>query len=367
MKKINVGLIGYGYIGKIHNIAYKVIPIIFPQYGNVYRLSAMVSSKTQNLEGTGFDNLVSSIYDLKEENLDMIDICTPNFLHFEQSSFFIKKGSNIYCEKPMTVNSKEGLQILDLIEERKTITQVALIYRFMPAISKARAIIKNNCIGEVINFRGQFFHSSYLNPKRAITWRLKKSMSGGGAIADLGIHLLDALVFLLGYENVDKISAKANTVIKERPSENGEKMEKVDVDDWGLMTLELKNGAVGTTEVSKVSYNPYDVFEIEIYGTNGYVKISDKNPYEPVYSIYNSRNSRDISEIINSDNYINYLNSIYPNPRMSMGFMVDMHTASLLNMIINVINNKIVNEATPTFEESMKSHKLLEEAYLSIQ
>lgn len=367
MKKLDIGLIGYGYIGKIHNIAYKTIPIIFPQYGDAYNLSSLISTKTQNLENTGFNTLVSSIYDLKNENLDIVDICTPNFLHLEQSSFFIRKNSNIYCEKPMAVNLKESLQILNLVKEKEIITQLALVYRFMPAISKAKAMIENNCIGEIINFRSQLFHSSYLDPNRAITWRLKKEMSGGGAISDLGIHLLDILVFLLGYENIDKLRAEANTIIKERPAENGEGMEKVDVDDWGLIILYLKNGAAGTIEVSKVSHNPYDTFEMEIYGTNGYIKISDKSPYEPIYSLYNSKDSKDILEIIKTDNYVNYLNSIYPNPKMSMGAMVDMHIASILNMIINVSNNKVLNKETPTFEEGIKSQKLVELAYLSVE
>lgn len=366
MHRMNIGLVGYGYIGQVHTIVYKNLPILLPYFNNKYDMSLVVSKKLENTKDIGWNELYAHIDEVPNNiKLDILDICTPNFLHYEQGKKFANRGVNIYCEKPMALNYYKGKEMVDLAKERELITQVALVYRFMPAVAKAKTIIEKGYIGEIISFRGELLHSSYLNPKREMNWRLRNEKSGGGAIVDLGVHIIDTLLFILGYNKIKSIGARTNTVIKERYDADSNNLSRVNVDDWGLITMELENEGIGTIEVSKVSYNPNSNFYIEIYGTKGHLSISDKAPYNPVFHSFGEEDLSSLSKEINGDKYVAYLNTIYPIPKMSMGAMVDMHTASLANMISNVIYGKIVHEETPTFEEGLKSQKLVDLSYES--
>lgn len=366
MNKLDIGLVGYGYIGQIHTLVYKSLPILIPYLNDKYNMSLVVSKKLKNTDGSGWEKVYSSIDELESDiKLDMVDICTPNFLHYEQEKKFVSKGANIYCEKPMALNYDDSKEMADLAKAKGLITQVALVYRFMPAVAKAKTIIDKGYLGEIINFRGELFHSSYLNPKREMNWRLVHEKSGGGAIIDLGVHVIDTLIFILGFNKIKSVSARTNTIIKERPNVNSKNLSKVNVDDWGLIIMELENEGIGTIEVSKVSYKPDSSFHIEIYGTNGYLSISDKDPYNPVFCNFGEENTSSISNEINSDKYVAYLNTIYPIPKMSMGVMVDMHIASLANMMYNVLHGGVIYEETPTFEEGLKSQLVVELLYQS--
>ncbi len=366
MDNLNIGLIGYGYIGQVHTIAYKSLPILTPFFKDKYNMSLVVSRKLENTKDLGWGNLYSDVDEIpRESNLDIVDICTPNFLHYEQGKKFMNKGVNIYCEKPIALNYREALDMANLAEDKGLITQAALVYRFMPAIAKAKAIVESGSLGEIISFRGELLHSSYLNPEREMNWRLRKEQSGGGAIVDLGVHIVDTLMFILGDNKIKTVNARTNTIIKERPDGNSKTLSKVDVDDWGLIILQLENESIGTIEVSKVNYNPNSNFHIDIYGKGGYLSISDKDPYNPVFSSFTGENEKDVYKEINENKYVKYLNSIYPTAKMSMGPMIDMHAASLSNMLYNTIEGKIIHKETPTFKESLKSQKIIDLSYES--
>ncbi|NMB08428.1 MAG: Gfo/Idh/MocA family oxidoreductase [Tissierellia bacterium] len=366
MTQINIGLIGYGYIGQVHTMVYKNLPILSPFFKDKYNMSLVVSKKLENTKGLGWENLYSTVDEISEEtNLDIVDICTPNFLHCEQGKKFMEKGVNIYCEKPMALNYEDSLKMANLAEDKGLITQVALVYRFMPAVAKAKAIVESGLLGDIISFRGELLHSSYLNPEREMNWRLRKEQSGGGAIVDLGVHVVDTLMFVLGDNNIKTLSARTNTVIRERPDGDSKELSKVNVDDWGLIILELENESIGTIEVSKVNYNPNSNFHIDIYGTNGYLSISDKDPYNPIFNSFVGENEREIFKEINENGYVKHINSIYPNGKMSMGPMVDMHAASISNLLYNIIEDKIVYKETPTFSESLISQKIIDLSYKS--
>lgn len=366
MTQINIGLIGYGYIGQVHTMVYKNLPILSPFFKDKYNMSLVVSKKLENTKGLGWENLYSTVDEISEEtNLDIVDICTPNFLHYEQGKKFMEKGVNIYCEKPMALNYEDSLKMANLAEDKGLITQVALVYRFMPAVAKAKAIVESGLLGDIISFRGELLHSSYLNPEREMNWRLRKEQSGGGAIVDLGVHVVDTLMFVLGDNNIKTLSARTNTVIRERPDGDSKELSKVNVDDWGLIILELENESIGTIEVSKVNYNPNSNFHIDIYGTNGYLSISDKDPYNPIFNSFVGENEREIFKEINENGYVKHINSIYPNGKMSMGPMVDMHAASISNLLYNIIEDKIVYKETPTFSESLISQKIIDLSYKS--
>ncbi|WFA08794.1 Gfo/Idh/MocA family oxidoreductase [Tissierella sp. Yu-01] len=365
MKKTRIGLIGYGYIGKIHTIGYTNIPLIFPHLSESIEMTKVIRQNKSPKDEQQWLNRGINIEELSCSNIDLVDICTPNFLHLSQIQYLLNNGINIYCEKPLGLNYQECIHLTNLVEEKKIINQVALVYRFMPSIAKARAFIKNGGIGDIINFRSHLLHSSYLNPYRNITWRLEKEKSGGGALVDLGIHLIDTIRFLLG--ETKSLSADTRTLFNKRPDGNGKDID-INVDEWGIINLEMVSGAKGTAEVSKVSINPFDTFNIEIYGTKGYLKITNNTFYDPITYKFNSNENTVENASINEngiDDYVKYLSTIIPSSKMSLGSLLDLHIASILNLLKNIEVNKIIYGETPTFRESSKSQKLIDYAYIS--
>ena len=188
-------------LDQIMPAVYNSLPILLPSLKDRYNMAIVISKKLEGSKGTAWNQVYSSI-----------DICTPNLLHYEQVKNLANRGINIYCEKPMALNYDDSKEMDKLSKEKELITQVALIYRFMPSIDKENVIIDKGYLGEIINFRGQLLPSSYLNPKRGMNWRLRKEESGGGAIVDLGVHVSDTLLFLLGDRKIKSLTAKTNTV-----------------------------------------------------------------------------------------------------------------------------------------------------------
>lgn len=365
MRKTKIAMLGYGYIGKIHTMGYANIPIIFPHLNESIEMTKVIRQKNSPKDEQYWLDRGTEIEELSNLDVDFADICTPNFLHLPQIKYLLDKGINVYCEKPLGINYKESIHLTDLVEEKKVINQVALVYRFMPSVAKGRAFIKNGGIGDIISFRAHLLHSSYLNPLRNITWRLEKEKSGGGALIDLGIHLIDTIRFLLG--ETKSISAYTKTLFNKRPNGSGSES-SVDVDEWGLINLETISGAKGTVEVSKVSVNPFETFNIEIYGTKGYLKITNNTFYDPITYIVSSNDNTVVSESIGEngiDQYVKYLLKIMPSSKMSLGPLIDLHIASIMNMLKNIEANEIVYEETPTFRESSESQRIIDYAYQS--
>ena len=120
----------------------------------------------------------------------------------------------------------------------------------------------------MLNFRSTIFHSSYLDPQRPMSWRLRWAESGGGAFADLGAHMVDMVTYLLG--DAFRVGAKMRTFITERPETRGSnQMETVDVDDWAFCTMELKNGAIGHIEATRMAAGISDEITLQVFCRNG--------------------------------------------------------------------------------------------------
>lgn len=357
-KEIKLGFIGLGYIGTIHVTACFAMPLIFKKlpfkvkFGQVYKNN--IDDIPYFFEG-GVKNIDAL---LKDNELNAVDICTPNYLHKKQAVEVMKKGLNIYLEKPIGLNSNEAFELMKMAKEKNVINQAALMYRFMPAINQARDLINNGEIGNILNFKALMLHSGYLNSKRPMSWKMRFDTSGGGAVIDLGIHLVDAIRFMLG--EVKMLHARSETYFKKRPISNeSDSYGDVDVDDWTEAYFKMHNGAWGTVETSRISADIEEETRFEIYGTKGSIIISSKQPrYAMVYK--KEENQYIVGSSKDRSIFSKYVETIYPNPKYSLGFMVDMHMASLMNFFLNIVEGKIVHKETPTFEEAYKSQLIID-------
>jgi predicted dehydrogenase len=156
-------------------------------------------------------------------------------------------------------------------------TQLTFNFRFFPAILRARQLVEDGFLGRVFSFRGRYFRSSYINYDKPLSWRLRKEISGGGALLDLGSHVLDILYYLLG--DFDSVQATLETLIKERPVAPGaQEKGAVDVDDIALMQLRMASGTLGLVEISRMGTGVTNDLQFEIYGDQGAMRFRSEDP-----------------------------------------------------------------------------------------
>jgi predicted dehydrogenase len=367
MKKINLGLIGFGYIGKVHTIAYRAIPLCIPQPAVTTNLAALLRSsldtEVEAMHGAGFERVTTSPDEFFAQPLDIVDICTPNDLHLEQCQRALQAGMAVYCEKPLTRTLEEARILAEQAEKSGAITQVAFVMRYLPAIRQMKALIEAGEIGRVLNFRAHMFHGSYLDPNRPMSWRLRRSESGGGAFMDLGAHLVDMTHYLLG--SVASVRATMRTLIDERmTTKSSDRKEKVDVDDWMLATLELNRDAVGVIEVTRMAAGASQASGFEVYGSQGALIYSETNPESVRY--YNLKRG----EWVNGPTRLAPLpgerpiEQIWPSGKYSQGFMTNAHLAAEYDLLLNVAENK---PSQVDFKAAANTQAVVEGAYISAE
>jgi len=362
-KKIGYGLVGLGNIGLLHLMVLKNLPLwnILPEreISLVGLYSTQPEKNINQAIKIGFPRIVPTLYQFLDlSGLDIVDICTPNFLHHEQVLASAAKGKHIYCEKPLGLNKKEALEMQKAVEKNNLHHQIPFVLRFLPAVAKTRALLNSEAIGKVYYIRAELLHSGYLNPSRPFAWRLEKKSSGGGAIADLGSHLLDLILFLFG--KITTVQAQTRTIITQRKDSEG-KIRGVDVDDWAEMSFQLEEDILASLEVSRLAVGK-EGLRFSIYGDKGALHLSDNSPLSP--SLYNPKGQKVEPEDFPRDAYLDLLQDCYPPSKLSTGWMGDAHAASLIWFLRCIVKNQKRPE-TPDFSSGLAVQEVLDLAYQS--
>jgi len=281
-KIISIGLIGYGGIGKLHTVNWRNLHLYYPDIPVKLNLRGAAARTRESadqavLQG-GFEYGTTDYQELLDDpEISLIDICTPNNLHYPIFKAALEAGKHIYCEKPLALNLEEAEEMLRLAESSDRIIQLVFNYRFIPAIMKAKQLIDEGFLGDVINFRTQYLHTGYLNPEKPISWRLSQDISGGGALVDLGSHVIDLMLYLAG--PFKRIMAQTKTFVDQRPVGAGSReTAEVLVDDHAQLMVELTAGGVGIVEVSRVAQGTTDDLNLEIHGSQGSIKFDVMDP-----------------------------------------------------------------------------------------
>ena len=282
MRKLGVGMIGYGGIGRVHVMAYRNIPYHYGLTADTINLVGVATSRSETAQKAaqeiGCHFWTADYHELlARDDIDVVDICVPNHKHEEIITAAAAAGKHIYCEKPLAMDVAEGQRIAEAVEKTGVKSQMTFNFRFFPAISRAKQLMDAGFVGRVFSFRGRYFRSSYIDPQKPLSWRLRKDISGGGALFDLGSHILDILYFLLG--DFDRVQATLDTLIKERPVAKGASEKgAVDVDDIALMQLRMANGTLGNVEISRMGTGVTNDMQFEIYGDQGAIRFRSEDP-----------------------------------------------------------------------------------------
>jgi len=215
---------------------------------------------------------------LDRDDVHIINVCTPNNLHAEQVLAALRAGKHVYCDKPLTRTVEEAERVAAESAARPAQRcQVTFHYRFVPALMRARQLVDEGLLGQPVHYRAAYLHSGYTDPARPMSWRLDAEQSGGGALFDLGSHVLDTVRFLLG--DAARVCATLRTFIPQRPAAKGStQLVPVRVDDVAVMQMEMVNGACGLVEASRLATGANDQMRIEIHGLQGALAFDLEEP-----------------------------------------------------------------------------------------
>jgi predicted dehydrogenase len=364
-KPIKVGLIGLGFIGKVHANAYHAIPFRYQKPAVRAEVKAVLRTKTGSdedfLRSLGNPLVTTDKDTFFKQELDLVDICTPNRLHLEQAKDALAHNLHLYIEKPLGWNLAHAREIADAANASGVLTHTAFVNRYYPAFRQARAILASGVLGEIYNFRVHYFHNTYMDPNRPISWRLQHAPSGGGALADLGVHIIDMTRYQLG--EAAWVQCRTKTFIKKRPKPAGSsELIPVDVDDWGICTVGLKNGACGTIETTRMSGGVGDRTRMEIYAGNGSVVVDLKDPLHCEYYDQSGKQYHSGALDFPTPHGEEDISTLWPNTKVPLNPGDSAHTACIYDFLQCIQERR---QSMLNFDDAVKTQEILEAAYRS--
>src|SRR5436309_3204096 len=237
MKNLNVGMIGYGFMGRAHSNAYRKVNNFFDlAYRPVLKAAcARDAAKVKAFaDQWGYESTETDWRKLIErKDIDLIDVCVPNNLHAEIALAAAAAGKMILCEKPLAMNGPEGQKMVEAVEKAKVPNMVWYNYRRVPAVTLARKLIDEGRLGRIYHYRAKFLQDWTISPEVAQggagLWRLDVAAAGSGVTGDLLAHCIDTALWLNG--PIANVTAMTETFVKERKHALTDKVQKVGIDD----------------------------------------------------------------------------------------------------------------------------------------
>ncbi|MBS0265148.1 MAG: Gfo/Idh/MocA family oxidoreductase [Planctomycetes bacterium] len=277
-KPLNIGLIGCGFMGRAHSNAYNQVSHFFDL---AYRpvLKAVCARNAESAQAFaarwGYETVETDWKKLiTRKDIDAVDICVPNNLHHEIAIAAAKAGKMVLCEKPLSMNTAQGREMITAVEEAKVPNMVWYNYRRVPAVTMAKHLVDEGKLGRIFHYRAVFLQdwtiSADLPQGGTALWRLDASAAGSGVTGDLLAHCIDTALWING--GIDSVSAMTETFIKERKSNLTGKVEKVGIDDACAFLARFNNGSLATFESTRYARGHKALYTFEINGEKGSLK-----------------------------------------------------------------------------------------------
>lgn len=272
MKKLRIGLIGYGFMGRAHSNAYRKVGNFFDLEHECV-LQAACARDEDKIKAFarqwGYQSIETDWRKLiARKDIDAVDICVPNNLHADIAITAAKAGKMILCEKPLAMNGKEGKRMVAAVEKARVPNIVWYNYRRVPAVTLAKQLIDDGRLGKIFHYRAKFLQdwtiSADLPQGGTGLWRLDVKAAGSGVTGDLLAHCIDTALWLNG--SIEKVNAMTETFIKQRKHTLTGKVEKVGIDDACAMLARFSNGSLATFESTRYARGHKALYTLEING-----------------------------------------------------------------------------------------------------
>ena len=373
---LNIGMIGYKFMGKAHSNALGKVGMFFDPDKNI-RMKAICGRDEnwvkKSAEKYGWDEYETSWEKLiSRDDIDIIDITTPSNFHKEIAIGAAKAGKHVFCEKPLALNLKDAREMLSAAQQAGIKHQIGFNYRFAPAVQLAKNLINQGKIGEIYHYRASYLQDFLIDPKFPLVWRLDKDVAGSGSLGDLGAHFVDLARFLVG--EFDEVIGAAKTFIKERPivetmtglsgkAGDSAKMGEVTVDDATIFMAKFKNGALGSFEASRFAAGHKNDLSFEINGSKGSIRFDFERMNELQYYSVNDEDGLKGFRLIQATEDVHpYAGAWWP-----VGHVIGYeHTFvhEMFEFIQAIAKDK---PASPNFNDGVKCSQILEAVELSLE
>ena len=273
--KINIGMVGYGFMGRTHANAFAQAPHFFDLPCEPV-LKAACARDPARLDAYanqwGFETTETDWRKLIErDDIDLIDIASPNDTHKDIAIAAAQAGKMVMCEKPLGRNAAESGEMVKAVEDAGVANMVWYNYRRVPAVTLAKQLIDEGKLGRIFHYRAKFLQdwtiSADLPQGGEGLWRLDVKVAGSGVTGDLLAHCIDTAMWLNG--GIDQVTGLTETFIKEREHTITGKREPVGIDDAALFLARFSNGALASFEATRYARGHKALYTLEINGEHG--------------------------------------------------------------------------------------------------
>ena len=370
MKKLNVGMIGYKFMGKAHSNAWKKAPYFFDT--PVEPVLKVICGRHEGplkafADRWGWEEIETDWKKVIErEDIDIVDIGVPTHLHHEIALAAAKAGKHIFCEKPMAVSYDQAKEMFEAAKENGITHYLNHNYRRCPAVRLAKQLIDEGKIGRIFHWRGAYLQSWIVDPQFPLTWHLQKETAGSGPHYDLNSHSVDLARYLVG--EIKSVACMTAQFIPERPlpdeeaagtfkgATTGEGMGKVTVEDAAFMLVEFENGALGSFEATRFAPGRKNYNYFEIYGSKGSIIFDLERMNElKFFSNGDPENAQGFRTIIATEACHDYMENWWP-PGHIIGYEHEFVHA-VVDFLTAVENGTTIE---PNFYDGMKEMQILD-------
>src|SRR5437764_3252470 len=275
MKELNIGLVGYGFMGRTHSNAFLQAPRFFElSYKPVLKAVAArnedrVKKFAANWGYQSYETDWRKLIDRKD--IDVVDIASPNDTHREIAIAAARAGKMVMCEKPLGRTAAEAEAMVDAVESAGVPNTVWYNYRRVPAVTMIKQLIDEGKLGRIFHYRAKFLQdwtiSKELPQGGEGLWRLDVSVAGSGVTGDLLAHNIDTALWLNG--PITEVTAMTETFIKERTHNLTGRVEPVGIDDASAFLCRFQNGSLATFEATRYARGHKALNTLEINGEHG--------------------------------------------------------------------------------------------------
>jgi predicted dehydrogenase len=360
-KKLNIGLIGGGFMGRTHSNGYNRIGNFFPELEYQPVLKAVCFRNETKVkafaEQWGFESYETDWRKLIErDDIDAVDICTPNDTHAEIAIAAAKAGKMILCEKPLARNLEESAEMVDAIEKAGVRNTVWYNYRRIPAVTLAKNIVASGKLGKIYHYRANFLQDWTINENLPQggegLWRMDAAVAGSGVVGDLLSHCVDTAIWING--GISEVSGMTETFVKERMHQLTGKVEEVHIDDACSFFCRFNNGSLGLFESTRYARGHKALYTFEINGANASIRwdLHDLNRLE-YFDNGDESNLRGWRSIHVTDGEQPYMNKWWV-PGLGIGY-----EHSFVHQVADFLKSIETNTpCSPTFKEALETQKV---------
>jgi len=372
-RQLNIGLIGYQFMGKAHSNAYR-------QVGHFFDMDAEPVMKVicgrnerplqEAADRFGWQETSTNWEDvIARPDIDVVDVSTPGYLHAPISIAAAKAGKAVLCEKPLANTLAEAKEMQAAVKRAGVPHGIFHNYRKCPAVTLAQKMIEQGDLGTIYHFRATYLQDWITDPNFPLVWRLRKEQAGSGVHGDLNAHIIDLARYLVG--EISEVSGIMTTFIKQRPLPEGSEgglggaggsgMGEVTVDDAALFLAKFENGALGTFEATRFAQGRKNYNRFEVNGSKGSLAFNLERMNELEYYNSDDPSGKQGFRLIQvTDSSHPYMGAWWPAGHI-IGYE---HTFTHL---VRDAFQAIADEApiSPNFEDGLKNQAVLEAVEIS--